>query len=202
MGGKIGANRIYPGVQNCVPYPESRCCFRCSASRSAPSTQVEKYKDSPVFCGVKTHPFYHQYNAKKLKSICRILKPLNRPLLIYMGFRDRDPVLRLAKQYPSVNFILAHAAFPYFASMWPKMEPLPNLYVDISSASYVDAKIARRAVDALGPYHVMYGSDGPYGAHLKDGSFDMADAYEFAVQLLSEKEKSVVSSETFLSLLQ
>lgn len=48
----------------------------------------------------------------------------------------------------------------------------------------------------------MYGSDGPYGAHLKDGSFDMADAYEFAVQLLSEKEKSVVSSEMFLSLLQ
>ncbi len=164
--------------------------------------EAEKYKESPVFCGIKTHPFYHQYNAKKLEPICRILAPLNCPLLIHMGFRDRGPVLHLAKKYPSVNFILAHAAFPFFDAMWPEMAQLPNLYVDISSACYVDAKMARRAVNSLGPHHVIFGTDGPYGVRLDDGSYNFADAYDFATNQLTEDEKKIVSSETFLSLLK
>ncbi len=72
--------------------------------------------------------------------------------------------------------------------------------MDISSGCYVDAKKARRAIDALGPYHVLYGSDGPYGTPQSDGSFDMQAEYEFATKLIRAEELRAVRKNNFMFL--
>ena len=163
--------------------------------------EIERLSGYACFCGVKAHPFYHRYQSDQLDFMCGLLEPLHKPLLIHMNFGDWPHILRLADKHPRVNFILAHCAFPYFDLIWPELKKRPNIYVDISSGCYVDAKMARRVVDALGTDHVLYGSDGPYGTPEDDGTFDMRQEYTFATRLLTEEELKWVSSRNFERLL-
>ena len=162
--------------------------------------EILQYADRETFCGVKVHPFYHQYDVAKLDAVCRILEPQRKPLLIHLPFDSEDAILTLADQYPKVNCLLAHCAFPYFDLIWPELKKRKNIYVDISSGCYVDAKMARRAIDALGPYHVLYGSDGPYGTPNSDGSFDMQAEYEFATKLIRAEELRAIRKNNYVFL--
>ena len=164
--------------------------------------EILHYADRETFCGVKVHPFYHQYDVTKLDAVCRILEPLRKPMLIQLPFDSKDAILELADQYPKVNFLLAHCAFPYFGLIWSELKKRKNIYVDLSSGCYVDAKMARRAIDALGPYHVLYGSDGPYGTLQTDGSFDMQAEYEFATELILAEELRAIRKNNFVFLTQ
>lgn len=76
-------------------------------------------------------------------------------------------------------------------------EKRKNVFVDISSGCYVDAKMARRAVAALGARHVLYGSDGPYGTQTEDKTFDMKAEYEFATRLLPARVLDAVRKDNF-----
>jgi uncharacterized protein len=44
--------------------------------------------------------------------------------------------------------------------------------VDLSQPTYVNEKIMKNAVAALGPDHCLFGTDGPYGFYGEDGKFD------------------------------
>lgn len=162
--------------------------------------EILQYADRETFCGVKVHPFYHQYEVEKLDVVCRIVEPLHKPLLIHLPFDSKDAILALANQYPRVSFLLAHCAFPYFDLIWPELKKRKNVYVDISSGCYVDAKMAKRAVDTLGAYHVLYGSDGPYGSMKADGCFDMAAEYEFVTGLIPPEHLRAVRKNNFVFL--
>ena len=164
--------------------------------------EILEYADRETFCGVKAHPFYHQYDVAKLDAVCRILEPLRKPMLIHLPFDSKDAILALADRHPKVNFLLAHCAFPYFDLIWPDLKKRKNIYVDLSSGCYVDAKMARRAIDALGPYHVLYGSDGPYGTLKSDGSFDMQAEYEFATKQIRAEELRAIRKNNFVFLMQ
>ena len=52
----------------------------------------------------------------------------------------------------------------------------------------------------LGPYHVLYGSDGPYGTPKSDGSFDMQAEYEFATKLIRAEEFRAIRKNNFVFL--
>lgn len=164
--------------------------------------EMERFMEKPAFCGVKVHPFYHQYDIRKLENICQILAPLHKPLLVHMDFNAYDGILELADRHPQVNFILAHCAFPYFDLIWPEIWKRKNLYVDISSGCYVDSRTARKATIALGPERILYGSDGPYGPAGSDGRFDMSGAYDWATKALPPDVRAAVSRENFLRLIQ
>lgn len=159
--------------------------------------EILQYSGQVNFCGVKVHPFYHQYDVAKLDVVCRILEALHKPLLIHLPFDSMDGLLALADKYTKVNFLLAHCAFPYFDLIWPELKKRKNIYVDISSGCYVDAKMARRAVEALGAYHVLYGSDGPYGSLSLDQTFDMKAEYEFATRLIPAEALRAVRKNNF-----
>lgn len=163
--------------------------------------ELEHYSRRKTFCGIKVHPFYHQYDMAKLDTVCRLLEPLQKPLLIHMNFDGWDAILALADRFPKVNFLLAHCAFPYFDLIWPELKKRKNIYVDISSGCYVDAKMARRAIDVLGPYHVLYGSDGPYGTPDDEGHFDMKREYEFATSMIRPEELRAIRKNNFMFLL-
>lgn len=151
-------------------------------------SEVEKWSHHTTFAGIKVHPFYHQYSAEKLEICFQLLRGLDRPLLVHMGFDDREPILALSDRYPEVNVILAHTAFPFFDQLWPEIAQRKNIFTDISSGCYVDAKIARRAVDTLGADRVLYGSDGPHGALREDKKFDMQQELDFVKALLTHEE--------------
>ncbi len=164
--------------------------------------ELSKYADSHVFCGVKTHSLYFQYNAKKLEPIAKQMRIYHKPILIHMGFDDKKSILKLAKKYPDVNFVLAHTAFPYFNLIWKDLAKYPNLYVDISNGTYVDSDMAREAADILGPDHLIYGSDGPYGSMKADGTYDFTDHFKFVTKKFRDKELEQIASENFLRLIQ
>ena len=127
-------------------------------------SEVEKWSHHTTFAGIKVHPFYHQ------------------------------PILALSDRYPEVNVILAHTAFPFFDLLWSEIAQRKNIFTDISSGCYVDAKIARRAVDALGADRVLYGSDGPHGALRGDKKFDMLQELDFVKALLTHEEWEQIGS--------
>lgn len=163
-------------------------------------TEIERYAKRKTFCGVKAHPFYHQYSTGKLEGVCEILDSIHKPLLIHMNFEAKDEILRLADRHPTVNFLLAHCAFPYYELLWPELRKRKNVYVDISSGCYVDGKTALLAVKSLGADHVLYGSDGPYGTRLPDGTFNMQAEYTWATRALPVNVLQAVCAENFLSL--
>lgn len=163
--------------------------------------EILQYADRETFCGVKAHPFYHQYDVSKLDAVCQILAPLHKPLLIHLNFDSKDALLALADKYPQVNFLLAHCAFPYFDLIWPEIKKRRNIVVDISSSCYVDAKMAKKAVRFLGADRVLYGSDGPYGTPSSDGSFDMRYEYEFVTSLIHQEELPQIQGTNFLALI-
>ncbi len=162
--------------------------------------EIDRYKNIPGFCGVKTHPFYHRYTAKVMEPLFQLMQEYKKPLLIHMSFSDRKWILKWIKKYPDVDVILAHCAFPYFNIIWPKLKKYPNVYVDISNSSYIDADMARKAVDVLGADHVLYGSDGPYGDRTEDGAPDLKAAYMYASNKLTSDELFYTDSNTFLTL--
>ena len=162
--------------------------------------ELERWSGHEAFCGIKVHPFYHQYDLSLLEPVCRMLEPLGKPLLIHLNFDSREQILALADAFPRVNFLLAHCAFPYFDLIWPELKKRKNIYVDISSGCYVDAKTARRAIDALGPYHVLYGSDGPYGSQHPEGGFAMKREYDFATAQIRAEELRAVRKNNFVFL--
>ncbi len=47
-----------------------------------------------------------------------------------------------------------------------------NVYLDVSQTSYVSENATREAVAYLGPERLLFGTDGPYGFHDRQGRYD------------------------------
>lgn len=179
-------------------YPD-RFCLWAGVNPEYPETieELKKWVVQDICIGAKVHPFYHQYSAALLEPVFELLDKAGKSMIIHMGFEDLGVMLHFAEKYPKVNIILAHCAFPYFQLGWKEIRKHPNLYVDISSGAYVDAKIARKCVDALGSDHVLYGTDGPFGTYNEHGRFDMKTALEHVTAKLNEAEKKQILYDNF-----
>jgi uncharacterized protein len=113
--------------------------------------------------GVKAHPFWHRYPLSDLAPTAALLEKLNKTLLVHCGFRPHDDFTSLVDEFPDLKLILAHAAFPYYSSVWKKIRERRNIYVDLSQISYVNERITRDAVEYLGVNRCLFGTDGPTG---------------------------------------
>ena len=132
---------------------------------------LERYREFPGYIGVKLHPHWHDYKTDILGPVLSRCEELKMPVLIHLGFGKRGDFRHLATAYPKLNIIAAHAGFPFYDDLWGCKNECPNLYVDLSSP-YINEKLARAAVLALGPERCLFGTDAPYGEHEEDGSFD------------------------------
>lgn len=141
-------------------------------STKEPLQEIEKYKDSSGFVGVKAHPFWHHYEPIKLAPVAEKLKVMNKPLLMHVGFDKEGDFMRLVNEVTGFKLILAHAGFPYYRETWKKIKEHKNIYVDLSQTSYVGEKITREAVDFLGVERCIFGTDGPFGFYDRDGKYD------------------------------
>jgi uncharacterized protein len=136
--------------------------------------ELEKWMFHPGFAGVKAHPFWHRFEPLKLLPIADILISRNKPLLIHAGYESHGDFMALASKAPELKLILAHAGFPGYRSTWQKIKNHKNIFVDLSQTAYVSDEVTSNVVEYLGYERCLFGTDGPYGFHAKDGKFDFS----------------------------
>lgn len=134
--------------------------------------ELEKYKDSPGFIGVKAHPFWNHHTPLELAPVARKLAPLGKPLLVHVGFGAEGDYDTLLREVPDLKLVLAHAGFPLYGRTWKAIRDKKNVFVDLSQTTYVGEGTTRAAVKYLGAERCLFGTDGPFGFHGKDGKFD------------------------------
>ena len=140
--------------------------------RLDPLEELRKYRDEPGFVGVKAHPFWHHFAPVELLPVARELADLGKPLLIHCGFGLEGDYESLLARVPELKLVLAHTGFPGYSDTWRTVLPMANVYLDLSQTSYVSEKATRESVAYLGPDRLLFGTDGPYGFHDKEGRYD------------------------------
>jgi len=136
--------------------------------------ELERWRATPGMIGVKLHPHWHDYRTEILGPVLRRAEELGLPVLIHLGFRRRGDFRAICREHPRLKVISAHAGFPFYRDLWAYRDECPNLHVDLSSP-YIDERLARAAVAAMGPERCLYGTDAPYGFHEADGSYDYGE---------------------------
>lgn len=135
--------------------------------------ELERWR-SPGMVGIKLHPHWHDYTTDLLDPILARAEELRMPVLVHLGFGRRGDYRAIAVRFPKLVIISAHAGMPFFQDLWVHAKDCPNLHIDLSSP-YLDEKIVRAAVKAMGPERCLYGTDAPYGFHEDDGSYDYGE---------------------------
>ncbi|HJK90285.1 MAG TPA: amidohydrolase family protein [Polyangiaceae bacterium LLY-WYZ-15_(1-7)] len=162
---------------------------------------LERWRQEPGFVGVKLHPHWHDYRTELLDPILRRCEELGLPALIHLGFGARGDFRSMAARYPKLTIIAAHAGFPFYRDLWRYRSAYPNLHVDLSSP-YIDERLAREAVAAMGPERCLYGTDAPYGFEGPDESYDYEAIKGWIARLpVPAKKKDGIFGERFLELL-
>jgi uncharacterized protein len=112
------------------------------------------------FCGIKTH----RYDAPITREICETAQHFRLPVL-YDVMGEVQQVELIAREYPSVNFIIPHLSS--FADDWKSqlaflspLERFNNIYTDFSGVRRFD--LLTEACRRAGPAKILFGSDGPW----------------------------------------
>ena len=151
--------------------------------------------------GVKLHPHWHDFRTDILGPLLRRCEDLALPVLMHLGFGENGDFRALCEAHPKLTLISAHAGFPFFKDLWKCRDDYPNLYVDLSSP-YINEKLARATVRAMGPDRCLYGTDAPYGFPLDDGSYDYGEIRRWIERLpVSSEEQDRIMGQTFARLL-
>ncbi|MCA9578952.1 MAG: amidohydrolase [Myxococcales bacterium] len=168
--------------------------FLNPAADPTPLDTLERYRSVPGMVGVKLHPHWHDYTTDVLGPILARCQELGLPVLIHLGFRKGGDFRGICAQYPKLNVISAHAGFPFYKDLWRFKDECPNLHVDLSSP-YIDERLARASVTAMGAERCLYGTDAPYGFHEEDSSYDYGEILGWIARMpLSERERDAVLS--------
>ncbi len=130
----------------------------------------EKGVEEQGMLGVKCHSWWHRFDpASDLLPIARRCEEKGLPVLIHLGGGPQTGNFQgLLRRCPRLKLILAHAAIPHFQRSWAAIREHGNCFVDISG-SYLNAALVRRAVEALGPDKVIFGSDAPVSLRCGEG---------------------------------
>lgn len=171
--------RIYPVPDNQAVADVIAACperfvgwiFLNPAVLEDPVEELERWRQVPGFIGVKLHPFWHRWPIEAALPIARRCEELRLPVLIHLGFGERGRWQVLVDACPRLRLLFAHAGMPWFGRMWDAIRDNPNLHLDVSSP-YLDEKLVRRAIAAVGPERSLYGTDAPYGFPATDHSYD------------------------------
>ena len=155
---------------------------------------LERYRSVPGMLGVKLHPHWHDYKTDILGPVFRRCEALGLPVLIHLGFGKRGDFHSICERYPRLRVIAAHAGFPFFSALWRYKNQYPNLNVDLSSP-YVDERLVRETVAAMGPERCLYGTDAPYGFHEDDGTYDYGEILGWVERLnVTSRERERILS--------
>ncbi len=166
-----------------------------------PVAEIEKWSGIPGFIGIKAHPFWHAYDVSALEPVAAWCAEQGRPLLIHLGQKAGHGDYRvLPRKFPNLKVLYAHAGVPFFKALWAFAQEECNVYVDLSSP-YVDAKVSRGALQALGAGKCIYGTDGPYGEQDPGQDYDYSTVKGRLEDMLSGGERDAVLAGNFAELI-
>lgn len=207
LGGKIYGIYARPDNESvaalCAKHPDRFMGWIFLNPRNNPKVldELERWRSAPGMIGVKVHPHWHDYHSDILFPLLQRAEELRLPVLIHLGFRMRGDVSEICERFPKLKVISAHAGFPFYDALWKFRDRFPNLHVDLSSP-YIDEKLARAAVRAMGPERCLYGTDAPYGFHSDDGSYDYGEILRWVDRFpISSREKERMLGSAFMEIL-
>jgi predicted TIM-barrel fold metal-dependent hydrolase len=155
---------------------------------------LEKGIEEQGMVGVKCHAWWHRIDiSSELLPIARRCEEKGLPLLVHLGGgRQTGNFKVLLDSCPRLKLILAHVAIPHFQKSWKLIKEEKNCFVDISG-SYINAFMVRRAVKALGPDKVIFGSDGPVPLRCKAGGHSYEPILKWTRELrISDNDKEKI----------
>jgi uncharacterized protein len=165
-----------------------------------PTDEIERCAATPGMFGVKCHPFWHDCPIELLDDAAALCEERSMPMLIHLGTGPAGDFKRLPRRFPRLRVLYAHAGVPYGPSVWELARESKNVYVDLSSPGYVDARIAKKTVLRAGADKCLFGSDGPYFHHVGD-RMDYGPALGiFEGVGLSGADRTRVARDNFLEL--
>jgi predicted TIM-barrel fold metal-dependent hydrolase len=154
-------------------YPERFMAFVVVNPRLKNAMEIfEKGIEEQKMVGVKCQAWWHRIDiASGLLPVARRCEEKGLPLLVHLGGgRQTGNYEVLLDNCPRLKLILAHVAIPHFQKAWKVIKEAKNCFVDISG-SYINAFLVRKAVKALGPDKVIFGSDAPIPLRCKGGGY-------------------------------
>jgi predicted TIM-barrel fold metal-dependent hydrolase len=123
-----------------------------------------------------------------------------KPILIHLGTGENGDFKFLPDQFPRLKILYAHAGIPESAAVCALARERKNVFVDLSSSSYVDFQTARDAVKRAGAGKCLFGSDGPY-FHVQDRTFDFSCQRKMVEKIgLPDPDLKRVLDQNFLEL--
>jgi predicted TIM-barrel fold metal-dependent hydrolase len=176
-------------------YPERFMAFVVINPKLKNAMEVlEKGIEEQGMVGVKCHAWWHRVDiSSELLPIARRCEEKGLPLLVHLGGgRQTGNFEVLLGNCPRLKLILAHVAIPHFQRSWKVIKEEKNCFVDISG-SYINASMVRKAVKALGPDKVIFGSDGPIPLRCRAGGYSYEPILQWTRQLrISDNDKEKV----------
>jgi len=176
-------------------YPERFMAFVVINPKLKNAMEVlEKGIEEQKMVGVKCHAWWHRVDiSSELLPIARRCEERGLPLLVHLGGgRQTGNFEILLDNCPRLKLILAHVAIPHFQRSWKKIKEQKNCFVDISG-SYINASLVRKAVKALGPDKVIFGSDGPVPLRRKSGGHSYEPILQWTRELrISDNDKEKI----------
>jgi predicted TIM-barrel fold metal-dependent hydrolase len=119
-----------------------------------------------------------------------------------MGSRpDTGNIGELLDEFPKLKLILAHLGIPWFKESWERARKFPNVYLDISGP-YLSGGLVKKAVHAVGPDKLIYGTDAPYGLRNRAGGWTYTQSRAWVEDLpIRQADKDKIFSGNILKLL-
>jgi uncharacterized protein len=116
--------------------------------------------------GIKFHPRAEQFTLAEpgVREVVALAHERRVPVLIHAGRGIPalgEDTVRLSGEFPGARLILAHGAISDLAWLYRVLPEHPNVFVDTSWWNPADL-IALFTI--VGPGHILYASDSPYGA--------------------------------------
>ena len=166
-----------------------------------PVEEAERCLQTPGMIGVKAHPYWHRYPISALEKVAAFCQERDLPILIHLGTDENGDHTLLPSKFPDLNIIYAHAGVPYQRAVCEFAATSPNVYVDLSSATYVTRAIAKTTVARAGVDKCLFGTDGPYFHH-QDDRFDFGIGKKTFDSLnLSEADREKIGQNNFTALI-
>ena len=184
-------------------HPDRFCgwVFVNPAGPDDPIAVIQNCMTGPAMIGVKAHPYWHNYPVRRLEAAAAWCEQHDRPMLIHLGAGENGDFQFLPERFPRLKILYAHAGIPESRAVLALARQNPNVFVDLSSSSYVDLRTAREAVQTAGANKCLFGSDGPY-FHVEARHFDFGYFRRLLEQLqLPPPDQERVLGQNFLELL-
>lgn len=123
---------------------------------------------------IKLFPNYHLYNIDNAKDLLKYAGERNIPVIIQLRVQDvraQNPlcivpdvdvakVINIASELTDTSFVLGGIKWQEAQSMAKQISELPNVWLDISNAEYID--VLRKLIRIYGAEKLLFGTHAPF----------------------------------------